>query len=482
MTRGADYPLPWDFFAPGQPIVLAWAPARLDVMGGIADYSGATVLELPLAHGALVAAQLSADDALTVRTGGPAVPQLVNRGARISTDVLYHGDPRDAPRRLRAALDKADAAWAAYLLGPLAILEADADTVGPRVSPVPRGLDTRRGLRLAVWSDVPAGAGVSSSAALEVAALRTFEALFGLDLDPLALVRLAQQAEHRVALAPCGIMDQATAALGRKDHLLMLRCQPAEALGQRPLPTGVRVLGIDSGVAHHVSGAQYGRARTAAFMGRAIIHAHDPSDPPGGYLCNLDPARFAGRYAALLPHELDGAAFLARYGETGDDATRVDPGARYRVRDCTAHPVYEQANVAAFLTALDRYERASAKGSGVDMDTLEEAGAAMYRSHASYGDRCGLGSPETDLIVDLVRAAGPDRGLYGAKITGGGAGGTVAVLGAGPHMRETAEDIAAEYALRTGNRARVIAGSGEGAVATPVERAIVDANGEVRLL
>ena len=476
MMSGADDRLPWDFFVPEQPIVLARAPARLDVMGGIADYSGATVLELPLAHGALVAAQLSGDGLLTVRTDGPAVPHLVNRGARISADALYHGDPKDAPRRLRAALDEVDAAWAAYVLGPLAVLEADAS--GPRVPRVPGARD---GLRLVVWSDVPAGAGVSSSAALEVAALRAFEALFGLDLDPLDLARLGQQAEHRVALAPCGIMDQATAALGRKDHLLMLRCQPAEVLGQRPLPTGVRVLGIDSGVAHRVSGAQYGRVRTAAFMGRAIIRAHDPSNPPGGYLCNLDPARFADLYAALLPHEIDGAAFLARYGETGDDATRVDSGARYRVRDCTAHPVYEQANVAAFLDALDCHER-TAQDLTVDTDALEEAGAAMYRSHASYGDRCDLGTPETDLIVDLVRAAGPDRGLYGAKITGGGAGGTVAVLGAGPHMYETVDGIAADYASRTGNRARVIAGSGEGAMATPVERAIVDRDGEVRPL
>jgi len=476
MMSGADDRVPWDFFVPEQPIVLARAPARLDVMGGIADYSGATVLELPLAHGALVAAQLSGDGLLTVRTDGPTVPHLVNRGARISADALYHGDPKDAPRRLRAALDEVDAAWAAYVLGPLAVLEADAS--GPRVPRVPGARD---GLRLVVWSDVPAGAGVSSSAALEVAALRAVEALFGLDLDPLDLARLAQQAEHRVALAPCGIMDQATAALGRKDHLLMLRCQPAEVLGQRPLPTGVRVLGIDSGVAHRVSGAQYGRVRIAAFMGRAIIRAHDPSDPPGGYLCNLAPARFADLYAALLPHEIDGAAFLARYGETGDDATRVDSGARYRVRDCTAHPVYEQANVAAFLAALDCHER-TAQDLTVDTDALEEAGAAMYRSHASYGDRCDLGTPETDLIVDLVRAAGPDCGLYGAKITGGGAGGTVAVLGAGPHMYETVDGIAADYASRTGNRARVIAGSGEGAMATPIERAIVDRDGEVRPL
>src|SRR3989442_1016719 len=107
-------------------------------------------------------------------------------------------------------------AGASYTLGPLAIRQSAG--LLPQVA----------GLRLATWSDVPAGAGISSSAALEVAALRAVQGLLNLDVEPLRLAALAQQAEHRVAHAPCGIMDQVTATLGRKDHLLMLRCQPAE--------------------------------------------------------------------------------------------------------------------------------------------------------------------------------------------------------------------------------------------------------------
>ena len=471
MRRAADRAAS-RFFEPGRPAVAARAPARLDVMGGIADYSGATVLEFPLARSAHVIAQATDDELFGARTDRSAPsdptgpPHRPFAEALLPASVVRAGEEATAPERLRAALDASGAGWAAYLLGPLALLH----TAG--------ALPACGGVRLSVRSDVPMGAGVSSSAALEVATLRALAALWNLDLDPLGLALLAQQAEHRVAGAPCGIMDQVAATLGQADHLLMLRCQetagrPAAGLGQRRLPPDVRVVGLDSGVAHRVAGAQYGRVRTAAFMGRSIIAAHDPGEPAGGYLCNLAPARFRARYTPLLPEEVRGAAFLARYGETGDDATRVEPDTTYRVRDCATHPVLEQANVAAFLDALDGYERDG------DPAALVEAGAAMYRSHESYGARCGLGAPETDLIVDLVREWGPARGLYGAKITGGGAGGTVAILGAGPAMEDAVEGVRAAYARRSGCRATVFAGSSDGAWASPIRQAVVDANGGV---
>jgi len=87
----------------------------------------------------------------------------------------------------------------------------------------------------------------------------------------------------------------------------------------------------------------------------------------------------------------------------------------------------------------------------------------MYQSHASYS-ACGLGSAETDLIVRLVREAGPARGLYGAKITGGGSGGTVAVLGRRGSEAAVAE-IAERYEQATGRRARTFSGSSPGAAA-----------------
>ena len=94
----------------------------------------------------------------------------------------------------------------------------------------------------------------------------------------------------------------------------------------------------------------------------------------------------------------------------------------------------------------------------------------MYRSHESYSARCGLGSPETDLIVQLVREYGPERGLFGARVTGGGAGGTVAVLGKGKPAWEAARSISQEFSRRSGREGRILSGSADGAWHTPVRR------------
>jgi galactokinase len=438
-----------------KPAVAAFAPARLDVMGGIADYSGATVLELPLARGVVAIVQCAADGMLAASTCGPTAPD--EQPVALPLEVILDGSPRGAPERLRAALHERDAGWAAYVLGPVAMLVS--------VGLLQATLVREPGLRIAVWSDVPLGAGISSSAALEVATLRALQSLYAPELDRITgmrLATLAQSAEHQVARAPCGIMDQATSALGMGDHLLMLRCQPGEVLGHRPLPPDVRILGIDSGVAHRVAAGQYGRVRTGAFMGRQIIMRLAAegrlTEPPGGYLCNLKLTRFQEAYASLLPEEMRGADFIERYSDHGDPATTIEPETFYRVRDYTAHPIYEAANIDEFLTALEAYEAHD------DAAALIQAGEAMYRSHASYGARCGLGTTETDLLVTLARESGPVRGIYGARITGGGAGGTVAMLVAGSVGEEAVHQMAAEYALRSGRHGSVLTGSTHGAM------------------
>ena len=137
--------------------------------------------------------------------------------------------------------------------------------------------------------------------------------------------------------------------------------------------------------------------------------------------------------------------------------TSVDPGRVYPVRAASAHPVYEHARARQFAELLvcpDEVDVHTARGLDARGECL---GALMYESHASYS-ACGLGSDGTDALVELARRAGTDSGIYGAKITGGGRGGTVAILGrasAGP----TVEAIAARYAQQSGRLARVFAGS-----------------------
>ena len=134
--------------------------------------------------------------------------------------------------------------------------------------------------------------------------------------------------------------------------------------------------------------------------------------------------------------------------------TRVQPDREYAVRQATAHPVYENARVTRFAELLGRLRPGA-------NDVAREMATLMSESHASYG-ACGLGSEGTDRLVELVRRAGADSGLFGAKITGGGSGGTVAVLGTSD-AETTVREIARRYAEETGREAEVFVGSGSGA-------------------
>jgi L-arabinokinase len=132
----------------------------------------------------------------------------------------------------------------------------------------------------------------------------------------------------------------------------------------------------------------------------------------------------------------------------------VERGRRYRVRAPAAHPVYERQRAESFRQLL---------GASADEDRRVRLGELMYESHTSYG-ACGLGSPGTDRLVELVRNEGPAAGLYGARITGGGCGGTVAVIG----RKDAAAAIvrvADAYERATGYRSQVFSGSSPGVIA-----------------
>jgi L-arabinokinase len=340
------------------------------------------------------------------------------------------------------------------------------------------------GADLLLYSTVPLGAGVASSAAIEVASMRAAAAAYGAPTAGLRLAALCQVVENQVVGAPCGIMDQVTCTLGRPGELLALKCQPHEVTGWHAPPPAYAFIGLDSGVKHAVGGQRYPVVRCAAFMGRAIIRERLQAlgERPDriDHLSNLAPAEFRAQFRDLLPARLSGRGFMARWGETGDPATTILPDQDYPVRGATEHPIYENDRVHRFmrhLAAAGSAERSQASGGrrarpAVDRagDAMVAAGRLMYVSHRSYGRNCGLGSTETDLIVSLARAAGPSRGLFGAKITGGGSGGTVAVLveadGAGaPSTRATDAlgEIARVYQANVGREPRLIRGSRPGA-------------------
>lgn len=442
-------------FDPQLDLIVARAPGRLDVMGGIADYSGSLVLELPIAEATFVALQ---KDETNRRL---RVVSLIENETRVVSfemslaDLEHDGKPIEYDEAQMYFREEVISHWAAYVAGVFLVLMREL------------GARFYDGARLLIWSRVPEGKGVSSSAALEVSTMSAVAAAFGIEIEPRELALLCQRVENLVVGAPCGVMDQMTSACGEENQLLALRCQPAELLGTIRLPEDLAVWGLDSGMRHSVGGGDYGSVRVGAFMGYRIIaelsgltveQTGDKviiDDPVwGGYLANLLPLEFEEKFATRLPESLLGEEFRARYGGTTDSVTSIDPGRTYAVLAPTAHAVHENSRVHKFAELL----RSQAKGSGEPERHL--LGRLIYESHASYS-ACGLGSRGTDKLVELVRAAGVKYGLYGAKITGGGSGGTVAVIGSRSAGSAIAS-VARSYAEKTGYQPYVFSGSSPG--------------------
>jgi galactokinase len=450
-----------DFFDAARPVLLARAPGRLDVMGGIADYAGSLVLELPLAVATWVAVQTQDAPTLVIdstdASGGrdaAAAGAIGDRRVVIPLEDIVPAAPLPySEARIRLSRDP-ERAWAAYIAGALVVLQHEH-----RHRP-------RHGLKVLLRSSVPIGKGVSSSAALEVAALEALASVAGLEIDDRDLALSAQKIENLVVGAPCGVMDQMTAACGRHGHLLELLCQPAEVVGHLAIPPALALFGVDSGIPHEVARAAYGTARAAAFMGyrivadaaglvvRPIAPGRVAIEDPrfGGYLANVTPEQWRGEFRDAVPEAMTGRDFLARYGGSTDEATSIEADRTYDVRAATEHPILEHDRVRRFRALL-------AAGAVTD-EGRASLGQLMYESHASYS-ACGLGSDGTDRVVELIREVGPAGGLYGAKITGGGSGGTVAVLAA-QGRRAAIDEIARRYQDETGRAAMVFEGSSSG--------------------
>ncbi|HEU4391714.1 MAG TPA: galactokinase family protein, partial [Blastocatellia bacterium] len=310
-------------FDQNRDLVVTRAPGRLDVMGGIADYSGSLVLELPIREATLAAIQPDPECQLRIVS-------LTERSAHAVTfemplsDLEVEGQPVDYESARGYFARNPANHWAAYVAGVFLVLMRERD------------VSFREGARILIASRVPQGKGVSSSAALEVAAAQAISAAFDLSLDASEIAVLCQMVENLVVGAPCGVMDQMTASCGEDRRLLQLLCQPAELRGSISVPEDIRFWGIDSGIRHAVTGADYGSVRTGAFMGYRIIAGLaglnvteqtregtvSVEDPRwNGYLANITPAEFE-KYREALPESISGEDFLARYSGTPDPVTR----------------------------------------------------------------------------------------------------------------------------------------------------------------
>jgi L-arabinokinase len=436
-----------DFFIPGKSLWVARAPGRLDVMGGNVDYTGGMVLQGLLREAIGVAVQRRSDQTL----------RILNPGAsRFGWAPLIELDMADLDDLdfLRALCQQCPGwSWGCYVLGAIYLLRNSYEC------------GMKGGVDLFIMSNLPPNKGVSSSAALEVATLKAVSAAWGVDLKGVSLATAGQWVENIAAGAACGIMDQAAIVCGEENRLLPMICQPCRISPPIALPPGVRVWGIDSMESRSTTSVAYTKARAAAFMsyklicmriGIRVIPDLESEIPRWtdarfkGYLSNLAPSEFRDRFERFLPESMTGREFLDCAGEHVDPFTKIDPAQEYRVRAAGRYATEENLRVQILFALL------GTSWSGSD-SSLRLAGELFRQSHLAY-EECGLGSAACDQLVSQAH----DAGFPGAKMTGGGAGGVVAILGR-VQDRRAIEGIVRDFAAQYGEVPHLFEGSSAGA-------------------
>lgn len=324
------------------------APGRVNLIGEYTDFNDGFVMPLALPHTARAAVSRRTDGEL--RLHSTDVPGGV---VRLRVDEL-------APHEGHG--------WAAYPAGVVwALREAGHQVTGADIQ---------------LTSTVPTGAGLSSSAALEVVTGLALNDLFGLGLSHADLAVLAQRAENAFVGVPCGVMDQMASACCTEGHALHLDTRD---LGRRQVPFdlaahGLRLLVVDTRVKHALGDGAYAERRAGCEEGARLLGI---------------------RTLRELPHEELGAA-LDRLAGAGADESVV----RY-----VRHVVGDNQRVEQVIALLDAGD-------------VRAAGPVLTAGHVSLRDDLRVSCPELDLVVETANAAG----ALGARMTGGGFGGSAIVL------------------------------------------------------
>jgi galactokinase len=341
------------------------APGRANLIGEHTDYNAGFALPFGLEQRALVALRRRSDARLLLcseQTGASELGLAELRGQRI-------------------------AGWPAYVAG-VAWAAMDAGAQGT-------------GFELLLDSDVPMGAGLSSSAALECATLVALAELWGFDRTPLELALLAQRAEQRVAGVPCGLMDQLTSMCARQAQILLVDFASA-SVTPLPLPlaeAGLELWLIDTRAPHQLADGAYAERRAAC----------------------QDAARALG---VSTLREADASLLSSAAGRLSELAER-------RAR----HVISENARV------LEAAEILSGAGPA---SRLERLGPLLSASHASLQQDFEVSVPQLDVAQSAAEAAG----ALGARLIGGGFGGSVLALTPAGAGDELCAVVSREFALR----------------------------------
>jgi galactokinase len=323
------------------------APGRGNLIGEFTDYNRGRVLPFALDRTTRVAASRRSDEVVVVSSGAAPAGHTDVVGVALD-DLRPGGTP----------------GWAGYVMGVVWALRAAGHRVG--------------GAELRIDSDVPVGAGLSSSAALECSVALALDALYDTRCERPELARLAQRAENDYVGVPCGIMDQAASLCCTDGHVLLLETwsQWTRQVPFDPAPAGLQLLLIDTRVRHDLGDSAYGERRSACEGAAARVGV--------GGLCDV------------AVDDLD-----AVLGHLPDEVLRR------RVR----HVITENARVLAVVDLLDTGD-------------LRSIGPLLSATHRSLRDDFEVSCVELDTAVDAALAAG----AYGARMIGGGFGGCALAL------------------------------------------------------
>ena len=363
------------------------APGRVNVIGEHTDYNDGFVMPAAIGFYTWIAAAKRADRVVQAYSG------YFDETVSLSLDALA-GPPRKH--------------WSDFVRGVAAVLEA----AGHKLS----------GANLVIHGEVPLGAGLSSSASLEVATAVALTSISEIDIPRLELVQLCQKAEHQYVGTLCGIMDQFIATFGAAGHALMLDCRSLD-YQLLPLPRDLRLVVCNSMIRHELASGEYNRRRADC---EAAVNLLRPHLPEIRALRDVDVANLE-TYQHVLPPTI--------------------------YRRCR-HVITENQRVLAAAKALQSGD-------------ADHFGHLMYQSHASLRDDYQVSCKELDLLVDLASST---PSVYGARMTGGGFGGCTVNLVRADAAASFQARIAQAYREQTGTTADIyVCQPAQGAEAWPSE-------------
>jgi galactokinase len=365
------------FGTAGRPSIAA-APGRVNLIGEHTDYNDGFVLPMAIDRHVAVAFTPRADR--TIRVSSSEFGET----RELSLDTLERRTA-DTPEKRGAR-----GGWFGYIAGVAwAMLEVGKPLVGAD---------------MAVVSDLPTGAGLSSSAALEISVARALTAAAGLEWDATQAARLAQRAEREFAGVACGIMDQLSVAAARDGCALLIDCRSLDSRDV-PIPDTARIIVFDSGVRRSLATSAYNDRRASC---ERVVAALRVRDPWVDALRDADDAMLAAVAPSLDPVDVRRAA----------------------------HVIAENRRPAALADAFAARE-------------LARAGRLMMLSHASLRDLYEVSCPELDALVDLATV---QPGCTGARLTGAGFGGCAIALVEAGSVERVMSSVEAGYEERFGRQ------------------------------